>query len=97
MAFPEPDAEVTPGWQFVSIGFEGDPVDVGGVDAWKVEWESTGWRITVAHPSYPWERHTMFTYVVKGSTPPIEFAAGEFSNGVWGFFRPRRDPGSGAG
>lgn len=30
----------------------------------------------------------MFTYEVAGSDPAIVFAAGEFSNGVWGFFVP---------
>jgi hypothetical protein len=28
----------------------------------------------------------MWVYEVKGSVPPVRFAAGEFSNGVWGFF-----------
>jgi hypothetical protein len=76
------------GWRFVSIGFEGDRTDIGGVNPWDVEWISTGGRITVAHPSYPHQRHTMFTYEVAGSRPTIVFAAGEFSNGVWGFFVP---------
>jgi hypothetical protein len=30
----------------------------------------------------------MFVYEMTGSAPPIRFAAGEFSNGVWGFFVP---------
>jgi hypothetical protein len=30
----------------------------------------------------------MDTYEVAGSSPRIAFAAGEFSNGVWGFFVP---------
>ena len=84
----EPVAPVEPGWRFVSIGLEGHATDVGGVNPWEVSWTDTGGRIVVAHPSYPRERHTMFTYVVAGSDPPIRFAAGEFSNGVWGFFVP---------
>ena len=76
------------GWRFVSISFEGQPTDVGGVNPWDVEWTPTDGRITVAHPEYPAERHTMFTYEVTGSNPRIVFAAGEFSNGVWGFYVP---------
>jgi hypothetical protein len=84
-----PARPVDPGWRLVSIGLEGEPVDLGsGVDPWTVSWTSTHGRIVVAHPSYPRERHEMFTYEVAASDPPIVFAAGEFSNGVWGFFVP---------
>ena len=77
------------GWRFVSIGFEGHKTDVGGLDPWDVEWKPTHRRIVVAHPDYPDQRHAMGVYEAVGSSPPIIFAAGEFSNGVWGFFVPR--------
>jgi len=84
---------ITPGWRFVSIGFEGDPVDVGaGVNPWRATWLSLYRRIVVAHPQYPQQRHSMDTYQIAGSDPPIVFAAGEFSNGVWGFFVPVSQP-----
>ena len=76
------------GWRFVSIGWEGDTTDVGGVNPWDVKWTHTDRRITVAHPSYPSQRHTMFINEVAGSIPAITFAADEFSNGVWGFYVP---------
>ena len=76
------------GWRFVSIGVEGQPTEVAGVNPWEAEWAATGDRITVAHPQYPSQRHVMSVYEVKGSVPRIRFAAGEFSNGVWGFFVP---------
>ena len=79
---------VDEGWRFVSVGFEGQPTDIGGIDPWEVEWTPTHGRITAAHPDYPSQRHTMFTYDVAGTTPPVVFAAGEFSSGVWGFFVP---------
>jgi hypothetical protein len=80
--------DVDGGWRFASIGFEGQQTDVGGMNPWEVEWTSTGSRITVAHPQYPSQRHVMLVYEVTGSVPPIRFAGGEFSNGVWGFFVP---------
>lgn len=84
---------VTPGWRFVSIGFEGDPVEIGpGVNPWKESWLSLYRWIVAAHPQYPRQRHSMETYQIAGSDPPIVFAAGEFSNGVWGFFAPLRPP-----
>jgi hypothetical protein len=80
--------DVDEGWRFVRIGFEGQPTDVGGINPWAAEWIPTDGRITVAHPQYPSQRHTMFTYRIAGANPPVIFAAGEFSNGVWGFFVP---------
>lgn len=80
--------DVDRGWRFVSIGFEGQPTDVAGVNPWEVDWTATGRKITVAHPQYPSQWHTMFIWEVTGSDPPIRFAAGEFSYGVWGFFVP---------
>ncbi|HEX5591536.1 MAG TPA: hypothetical protein VFX65_14685 [Candidatus Limnocylindrales bacterium] len=53
-----------------------------------MKWVSTHGRIVVAHPQYPRERHTMFTYEVEGTNPPVVFAAGEYSNLVYGFYVP---------
>jgi hypothetical protein len=78
-------------WRFVSIGPEGQPTDIAGVNPWQVKWTATGGRIIVAHPQYPSQQHVVFVYEVTGSAPPIRFAAGEFSNGVWGFFVPVHD------
>lgn len=85
--WPTPETSITPGWRFVSVGFEGDQVDLGGgVNPWTLDWgDSDGW-IVVAHPSYPAQRHTMFVYEI--ANPRAIFAAGELSNGVWGFCVP---------
>ena len=83
--------DVTPGWRFVAIGVEGTEVVLDGVNLWKHEreWRRTGEDpITVAHPSYPAERHAMFVYELVFPTKEIRFAAGEFSNGVYGFYAP---------
>lgn len=80
---------VTPGWRFVHVGFEGDEVEVAGIRPWSVgRWMSADRVITVAHPSHPRQRHTMSVYRVAGSAGEVTFAAGEFSNGVWGFYVP---------
>jgi hypothetical protein len=80
--------EPTPGWRFWHIGVEGDDVELDGTRLWGVAWVPTGGRITVAHPRYPSQRHLMSTYSTDASANVVEFAAGEFSNGVWGFFVP---------
>ena len=89
---PNERDRVTPGWELLGIGLEDDAVDLGGgVSPWPWapdRWVGTGERITVAHPSYPRQRHWMDVYTLAGHDPQVVFAAGEFSNGVWGFFVP---------
>jgi len=84
--------DITPGWQFVSIDVSGANVLVEGVNPWNFdqsEWHSTGEDpITVAHPCYPAQRHSMYVYELALPGRKIKFAAGEFSNGVWGFYSP---------
>lgn len=78
--------EVDHGWRLVSIGVEGDPVDLDGVNPWSVNWTSTGRTVTVSHPNYSWERHTMRVYEIATGERVVIFAAAEFSAGVWGFY-----------
>ena len=81
--------DITPGWKHVSIGFEGDRVSLGGLNPWQIKWHSLNDApITVAHPSYPQQRHSMWLYELHAEGKIIKFAAGEFSNGVWGFYVP---------
>lgn len=35
-------------------------------------------------------RHTLSVYRLSGLGPAAYFAAGEFSNGVWGFYEPTK-------
>ena len=81
--------KVTPGWRFVHLGLEGQPVLIAGVNVWSLDWGHVEGTIMVAHPNYSTQRHSMSTYRVRVSTDKeVVFAAGEFSNGVWGFFEP---------
>jgi hypothetical protein len=83
---------VTPGWKHVAIGFEGDEVVLDGLNPWQLEWHSLEEpEITVAHPSYPQQRHPMWIYELRGQGKTVKFAAGEFSNGVWGFYIPAQN------
>ncbi len=78
---------VTPGWRSLHIGTEGDAVAAEGVSLWQPEWVSLGDRIVVAHPTQSRDqRHPAWTYQVAADGRVVEFAAGELSNGVWGFF-----------
>lgn len=80
---------MTQGWRLLHIGFEGDDVSVAGINPWKARnWTRTGEKITVAHPSYPAQRHPMQVYLLDPENAGSVFAAGEFSNGVWGIYVP---------
>ena len=84
-------ADITPGWRFVFIGTEGERLRLGGVDPWTHKWtRADEGPITVAHPSYPAERHSMHVYDLVLPDKRIRFAAGEFSNGVFGVYVPTK-------
>jgi len=76
-------------WKNVHVGFEGDGVKVGGLQIWDENWRPTGeTAVLLPHPSYPHQRHRFDIYEVGPQERPIRFAAGELSNGVWGFYVP---------
>lgn len=59
-----------------------------GYELWKQKWlPNLNESIVVSHPDYPAQRHKMIVYRLE-CAPTVVFAAGEFSNGVWGFYEP---------
>ena len=75
-------------WTNVHVGLEGDSVAIGGIQLWNEEWRATGERMQLPHPDYPAQHHLMHVYDVGDPGRPVRFAAGELSNGVWGFYLP---------
>jgi len=71
-------------WKFVTSGVEGN-ADVFGVNIFDYKWENTGKTAVVKDPSYNQEfRFTVYRVEIKGVVH--EFAAGEMSPLVYGFF-----------
>jgi hypothetical protein len=59
------------------------------VSIWDHLWTAVApGRITVAHFSYPDQRHQMDDYEIRTAQAIVGFAAGELSNDVWGVFIP---------
>ena len=82
-------SDITPGWSLVYSGIEGSVAALGGLNIWKVHWRDLQVPpIIVAHPEYPAQRHSMWVCELAGAHGPIKFAAGEFSNGIWGVYLP---------
>ena len=81
--------DLSKGWNFQAIVGEGDAFVVAERDMWGVDWVPVDvGSVVVAHPSFPKQRHHVHVYQVGGAEPPEFFAAGEFSNGAWGFYLP---------
>lgn len=90
--FAQKSDEATPGWMPAGIDFEGEAIDVSGLNPWAVgtkEWRGLNEWIVVPHPAYPNQRHVADVYEITAPEGRIvTFAAAELSNGVWGFFVP---------
>ena len=84
-----PLEEFSPGWRSVHVGMEGDRVALDGLSLWKCKWQRIGEEpVVVPHPSHPQERQLAWVYEVENQGKRVKFAAGELSNGVWGFYVP---------
>jgi hypothetical protein len=76
-------------WKLVNIVMDGQPISIGGVNPWKHAWVQTSEEpVEVPHPTHPSEIHKMRQYKIVTPKKEIIFAAGEFSNCVWGFYVP---------
>ena len=71
-------------WRYVTHGVDGN-VTLFGVNIFDYEWNRTGRRVTVRDPHYGQEyKFQVYTVTIDGRT--YEFAAGEFSMCIWGFY-----------
>ena len=71
-------------WQFASDGQEHEIV-LFGKHKFEYKWESTGKSVTVKDPLYH-QDHRFRVYTVNIDGKVHTFAAGEFSNCIWGFY-----------
>ena len=71
-------------WKHVVTGVDGRTT-LYGVNIFEYQQKNTGEKIEVLDPLYK-QPHTMRVYRVLIGEEEHEFAAGEFSNGVWGFY-----------
>ena len=73
-------------WKFVTSGTEHDQTRLGDVAVWAHVWHAVpGSKATVVDPHYG-QAFTFSVYRIHAASRVLEFAAGEFSNGVWGFY-----------
>ena len=83
----------TPGWRSIHIGLEQDGLTIGGLEVWKEQWRKAGEpSIQLPHPTYPKQIHKYEVFTIGDTAKPVQFAACELSNGVWGFSVRQDDP-----
>ena len=76
-------------WEHVTTGPDGNCI-LFGVNIFEYEWNDTDEKVIVADPQHHQTYHfSIYTACIEGSIK--RFAAGEFSNCVWGFFIERDD------
>ena len=80
-------------WRYIDHGTEGNRIRLDGIDVWKHDWVRLGDERAVAtDPKYGQEFHfPVYRITHRGRT--VEFAAGEYANGVWGFYMRESPPG----
>lgn len=71
-------------WQFETAGTDGN-VTLFGVNIFDYEWKNTGQRIEVTDSAYG-QKHLFSIFKVLIEDKEYEFACGEFSNCVYGFY-----------
>ena len=78
-------------WSSVHTRVEGEPALLDGVDVWKHEWQQVPGEVATVIDPLHGQQYRFGVFRIREAGRVIEFAAGEFSNSVWGFFqRPKR-------
>jgi hypothetical protein len=73
-------------WQFAGSSKEGEAFDIRGVNVWDQGWQVvSGEEAHVTDPVYG-RGYIFKVFTIQDEKETIQFAAGEFSKGEWGFF-----------
>jgi hypothetical protein len=76
-------------WKVIGAVVEGQPIDVGGLDPWSLDWVRVAEPdVHLPHPQYPSQLHPMSVFEIRSGGKSVIFAAGELSANVWGFYAP---------
>ncbi|RYE00357.1 MAG: hypothetical protein EOP50_03785 [Sphingobacteriales bacterium] len=74
-------------WLFFRSVIDGEQLLIDGLNIWEYDWSNTRKTVTVKDPIYG-ESHVMQIYEITDNDKTVKFAAGEFSNLVWGIYLP---------
>ncbi|MDF2457480.1 MAG: hypothetical protein K0R51_3473 [Cytophagaceae bacterium] len=77
-------------WKHTKTILDGEYYEISGVNIWNHTWINTGNQIKIKDPIYN-QDYTFTIYKTSDGQTTIEFAAGEFSNNVWGIYERNTD------
>lgn len=73
-------------WIHYKTLVDGEAFELNGMNIWEYDWQKTGETIHVKDPLYG--NHYLFpVFEIRDQQRSARFAAGEFSNNVWGIYR----------
>jgi hypothetical protein len=72
-------------WNYVATIFDGEKFEIQGLNIWDFEWKSTDEKINIKDPLFG-KNYSFDIYKIQTIANEIVFAAGEFSNNVWGIY-----------
>ena len=72
-------------WQHIRTITDGERFEINGLNIWDHDWKTTGEKIQIKDPLYR-QDFTFSVYQINNDQNSAQFAAGEFSNGVWGVY-----------
>lgn len=72
-------------WQFLGSSLDGQIFKIEGINIWEKSWLNQNISVEVTDPKYG-EKKLFTVFKILEENKEIEFAAGEFSNFVWGFY-----------
>lgn len=72
-------------WKHKATIADGENFYIQGLNIWDFEWENTNESINIKDPLYK-QNFCFYIYKIKNNNIEIIFAAGEFSNCVWGIY-----------
>jgi hypothetical protein len=77
-------------WTYCGCCADGESFLIDGLDVWRCEWvRRPGETAVVRDPHYQ-QRFEFAVYELRHGADRVVVAAGEFSNCIWGFYRPVR-------
>ena len=73
-------------WIHIKTIIDNEHFEINGINIWNYDWKDTHERIQLKHPTF-YQNYTFIIYNININDICIEFAAGEFSNCVWGIYQ----------
>jgi hypothetical protein len=73
-------------WQFAGSAQKDEPFEIKGVDVWSQGWQVIEGQEAQVHDPVYGKAYIFRVFCIEDDDQKIEFAAGEFSSGTWGFY-----------